>query len=160
MTTLIPTRRFLFNGVNRSFNVSGTLAVPVDFTYTPPAGQIFMAVDSQMSLIGNGTISQPITDFWTFTALTNGIQTEVQLNGVLYTSPNLIKTNADLITLFGIDFLGKVIGTRNIADGTNKFYPNLTLVGDRGDFFRLRIRDNLSTIEQATFSIRGAMIVP
>lgn len=160
MASSFPARRFVVNGTSPNMVVNGSVT-PVQFTIQPAAGQIFSANELIFNATGTGTINQPF-DFWTLPALTNGISSEIRLNGVTVTQPGLIKNNFDLIQFVGADFVGKIIGVRNVVRGQFNITPPMNLDGNRGDYFRLTVNDNLTTsgvIEMLTVALRGSTII-
>lgn len=161
MASSFPARRFVLNGTSPNMVVNGS-ATPVQFTIQPVAGQIFSANELIFNATGTGTINQPLTDFWTLPILPNGISSEIRLNGVTVTQTGLIRNNFDLIQFVGADFVGKIIGVRNVVRGQFNIIPPMNLDGNRGDYFRLTINDNLTTggvIEMLTVALRGSTII-
>jgi hypothetical protein len=160
MTAIYPARRFLMNGGSANMNVNGSVT-PVSFQYTPPAATLFTVNEIILNATGTGTIAQPLTEFWSFPALTNGISIEFRINGVTVSQPNLIKNNFNLIEFIGAEFLGKTIGSKNMVRGGFHFVPSFTLNGDLGDYFRMTINDDLTNgghIEALTVSLRGSIV--
>jgi hypothetical protein len=160
MTAVFPSRKFITNAGSKNMAVNGSVT-PVVFGYSPPAGSLFTVDELILNATGTGTISQPLTEFWDFTALPNGISIEFMINGVMVSESGIIKNNFDLIQYVGAEFLGKIIGTRNIVRGGFHFTPQFTLNGSLGDYFRVIVNDNLTVggkIEQLTISMRGVII--
>lgn len=159
MASIFPSRRFLLNGSSSNMVVNGSVT-PVQFTMTPPAGTIFAAYELVLNAVGTGNINQP-TDFWSFAALTNGISSEIRMNNQVVTQSGLIKNNFDLIQFIGAEFLGRLIGTRSVVRGQFNLTPPLNFNGNRGDYFRLTINDNMTTsgaIDFFTVALRGSLI--
>lgn len=141
--------------------VNGSVT-PVQFSIQPLTGQIFSANELVFNATGTGTINQPISDFWNFPALAIGISSEIRLNNVVVTQTGLIKNNFDLIQFVGADFVGKIIGTRNVVRGQFNIIPPMNLDGNRGDYFRITINDDLTqlgSIEMLTVALRGSIII-
>lgn len=161
MTAIFPARRFLTNAGSSNMNVNGSVT-PVIFEYAPPVSTLFTASEIVLNATGTGTISQPLTEFWNFPALTNGLSIEFRINNITVTQAGIIKTNYDMIQYIGADFLGKIMGTRNIVRGGFHFTPQFTLNGDFGDYFRITVNDDLSTgghIEALTIALRGSIVI-
>jgi hypothetical protein len=139
--------------------VNGSVT-PVVFTMPLSANELFSCDELILQMTGTGTISLP-TEFWDFAALTNGLTTELKLGATTQTATGIIKTNFDLIQFIGADFLGKIIGTRNVVRGIVNFKTPVTFNSNRGDFYRITVSDNLTTggkIENMTISMRGTMV--
>lgn len=160
MTAIYPARRFLMNGSSANMKVNGSVT-PVEFTYAPPVSTLFTVHEIILNATGTGNITQPLTEFWNFPALTNGIETTLSINGVVIDQPGLIKSNFDLIQFIGSEFLGKTMGTRNIMRGGFPFMPTFTLNGSNGDYFTMIINDDLTFgghIEAMTVALRGSIV--
>jgi len=160
MATVFPVRRFLTNAGSMNMAVNGSVT-PVAFNMTVAANELFSVDELILCMTGTGTIAQPLTEFWDFPLLTNGISTDLKLGTTTQTLTGILKTNFDLIQFIGADFLGKVIGTRNVVRGVIEFKTPLTFNGARGDFYRITIRDNLTNggkIENMTICLRGTMV--
>lgn len=161
MASIFPSRRFLVNGTSENMGVNGSVT-PVQFTLQPTAGQVFSANELIFNATGTGNITQTLTEFWNFPILTNGISSEIKLNNVTVTQTALIRNNFDLVQFVGADFVGKIIGVRNIVRGQFNLIPPMNLDGNRGDYFRLTINDNLTqggAIEMLTVALRGSIII-
>jgi hypothetical protein len=159
MATVFPVRRFLANGASTNMAVNGSVT-PVVFTMPLNANEIFSVDELIFQAVGTGTISLP-TEFWDFAGLTNGMTTELKLGATTQTLTGILKTNFDLIQTVGADFLGKILGTRNVVRGTIDFKTPVTFNAFRGDFYRITVRDNLTTggkIENFTVCMRGTMV--
>jgi hypothetical protein len=160
MTAIYPARRFVRNAGNPNMNVNGSVT-PVVFEYAPPAATLFTSAEIILNATGTGTIAQPLTEFWNFPALTNGISISFKINNVTINDGGIIKTNFDLIQFIGAEFLGKIMGTRNVVRGGFHFIPSFTLNGDFGDYFRITVNDDLTNgghIEALTVSLRGSIV--
>jgi hypothetical protein len=160
MTAVFPSRKFITNAGSKNMAVDGSVT-PVVFSYAPPPATLFTVGELILNATGTGTIAQPLTEFWNFAALANGLSIEFMINGVMVSESGIIKNNFDMIQYVGAEFLGKVLGTRNVVRGGFDFIPHFTLNGDRGDYFRVIVNDNLAFgghIEQMTISMRGSFI--
>lgn len=159
MATVFPVRRFLLNGSAINMAVNGSVT-PAAYTMPLVANEIFSVDELILTMAGTGTISQT-TDFWDFAGLTNGLNTDLKLGATTLTTVGAIKSNLDLIQLIGADFVGKVLGTRNVVRGVITFKTPVTFNGTRGDFYRITVRDNLTTggrLENFTVCMRGTMV--
>lgn len=160
MANIFPARPYCLNGSSRNMVVDGSVT-PVAFTIAPAAGTVLNMDELILNAVGTGTISLP-TEFWSFAGLTNGIGSEMRINGVTITQAGLIKNNFDLFQFIGADFVGKTLGSRNIVRGGFNISPPFSLNGNRGDYFKLTINDNLTTagvIENFNVSLRGNVII-
>jgi len=161
MTAIFPSRKFITNAAgSKNMAVNGSVT-PVVFEYAPPANSLFNVGELIFNATGTGTISQPLTEFWDFPSLTNGLSVQFKINGFIVSETGIIKTNFDMIQYVGAEFLGKNMGTRNIVRGGFNFLPDFTLNGNMGDYFRVIVNDNLTVggkIEQMTISIHGSFI--
>lgn len=160
MASIFPSRRFVTNAsLSTNLVVDGSVT-PVPYTIAPTSGTLFTVYQLIFNAYGTGNIAQP-TEFWNFPALPNGISNQIQLNGILATAPAIIKTNFDLIQYLGGEFLGKSIGANNIIRGQFDMNPPLTLNGNRGDYFRIIVNDDLTVgghIGQMNIALRGSTI--
>jgi len=161
MTSIFPARRFLVNGSSSNLAVNGSVT-PVEFILQPAAGSLFACYQLIFAAHGTGNINDP-AQFWTFPALTIGISSEIKMNGTTVQAVGIIKTNFDLIQYIGSDFLGKTLGAHNLVRGEFSIDPQLTLNGNRGDYFKIIINDNLTqnagAIVNMTISLRGSTII-
>lgn len=159
MSNVFAVRNFLLNAGSPNMVVNGSVT-PVVFTMSIASGKIFSADELILTMSGSGNINDP-AQFWTFAALTNGISTEQSLGGISLTQTGIIKSNIDLISFVGADFIGKTLGTHNIVRGTIQFKTPISFNGTRGDYFRITIRDNLTSggvIETMNICLRGTQV--
>lgn len=159
MASIFPARRFLLNGTSSNVAVNGSVT-PVQFTLQPAAGTLFTAYELILNAYGTGNINDP-TQFWSFAALPNGLASQISLNNVVMTGAGIIKNNFDMIQFLGGEFLGKTMGNFNIIRGQFDMTPALTLNGNRGDFFRIIVNDDLTiggAIGQLNIALRGSVI--
>jgi len=159
MATVFPVRRFLTNAGSANLAVNGSVT-PVTFGVSFAANELYSADELILTMCGTGNINDPL-QFWSFAALANGFNTDLKLGSTTQSLTGIIKTNFDLISFIGADFLGKVMGTNNIVRGVITFKTPVSFNGARGDFYRFTVRDNLLTgaaISQMTLSFRGTMV--
>lgn len=160
MTAIFPSRRFLTNAaLSTNLAVNGSVT-PVPFTIQPATGSLFTIYQLILNAYGTGNITLP-TDFWNFAPLTNGLSSEIRMNGVTAVAVGIIKNNFDLIQYLGGEFLGKQLGSNNIIRGQFDINPPLTLNGNRGDYFRIIVNDDLTVgghIGQLNIALRGSNI--
>lgn len=137
----------LMNGSSHNMNVNGSVT-PVNFSFTPGSGEIWYVHAVSLVLNDNGTNGP--NKFGALTALTNGVQMQVQSKGVTQDICN-IKDNLDLAMCY---FENRVahgtVGffeTADVFTGSLSFNPQMILQNSTSDYIRIRIRDNLTGVD-------------
>lgn len=166
---IIPTGKvvhatnYLLNGSSNSMSVNGS-STPVSFTYTVPGGQTWYVQNINLFMIDGGTMDP--TDFGSIAGLTNGLLLEASVSGNLYTI-GTYKNNVELATLFSSSSVGNsttlfgtsgFLETSDIYLGSKVFKPEITL--NAGDYIRVTVRDNLTSIDILNMSISRWRDVP
>ncbi len=138
--------KVLENGGSKSMSVDGS-TTSVVFEHAPGAGEVDYIDGVTMLLYDAG--NNALNTFGTLTALTNGLRIEMKIGGTVY-EVTTVKDNAEFILTFTGAF-----GTQ----GNGGFAPddafwgkldmnrNVTLTGDDGDYIRVIVQDNLTTID-------------
>jgi hypothetical protein len=149
-----PAVETLKNAANSpNFNVNGSVAT-VPFSYAPLSNEI-MAVEKIRFVISSTTkANELLTRFMNLPALTNGITAQTFINGILRTG-NVYKNNFDLFTYVNATYTEGLIGSSNIMQGIIECDPPMVLDGSRGDYFRINVADNLSTLQAASAVVAG-----
>lgn len=137
----------LLNGSSGAQNVNGS-GTPVDFDFTPGSGETWY-LESLGFLIVDGTTPDPNEYGSLGSALTNGLQILMRVNGTEYEFTN-IQINAHLTTLFTqsgspLTSLGWLNDADSFFGGLN-FQQPIRLTNSTGDYVRFRVRDNLTGI--------------
>lgn len=135
------------NGSSKNMDVDGSVT-PVDFSYSPTSGKIYI---KQISFfIADNGITPP-DKFGKITALTNGLVLEVQTKGNVYQICN-IKDNADLVNIFSNEPL--IPGSNSgFLDNNDSYSGNLlfdmpiVLDTSMSDYIKFIVQDDLSGID-------------
>ena len=137
--------------------VNGSVTA-VQYTYTPPAGFIYEAASLQLIFGDNANIGGT-ADFFTLAALTNGLLVERRQDGIIVLSV-VVRTNLDLLTYAGTKFDERALGSEStlVIETTPFTSFNAILDGDKGDFFRVTVRDNLTALTAGRAVLAGALI--
>lgn len=130
---------------SRNMNVSGSLAVPVDYEFAPAQGETWHI---ERLLFGIDDVG--LTDMGLFggiTALPNGLLITVKTRGQIYTIGK-IKDNVDIAMIFPGTTLGQsgVLDTADGMCGSLMFQNKIHLTGDSQDYIRISVRDDLRGI--------------
>lgn len=150
-----PTVEVLLDaGLNSSFNVNGSVTL-IPFTYAPSSTEILAVNTIKFLMSSTGNVNQILTKFMDLPALTNGIDLDIYTNGVLRHVPGVVKTNFDLFRFFQVLYSQGIIGTANVLEGTLECKPPMILDGSKGDYFRINIADNLSTLQAGSVMLIG-----
>lgn len=145
-------------GGSTLFNVNGSVT-PVEFTYAPPADHIVAINSINFIMSATGNVNQLLTKFMDLPALINGIDLDMNINFSLRNLPGLVKTNFDLFRFFKVEYTQGIIGTANMIDGVLGCSPPMVLDGSKGDYFRIRIRDDLSGLQAASVMLVGKLYI-
>lgn len=135
---------FLLNGGSQDLRVDGSGGANIEFIHAPGVGQTLFVQKVVFELRDDGALK--LDQFGSLPGLTNGVLAEVRSVGNIVTSTT-IKNNGDFISaadiIFALDqFQGSSILVYNVL-----FAQNITLFGDKGDFIKLTIRDDLTSLE-------------
>lgn len=147
----------LVNGASEIMAVAGTLAVPVDFTYTVPAGVTNFLHEISMFIQHNGTADPQ--DFGAIAPeLVNGVLIQVQSLGTLVDLATL-KNNMHLGMVFSAfpQMVPTTSGWYNNSDtyaGSVLFDVPTRMQNSSGDFVRVRIRDNIAALNNFRMNIK------
>lgn len=143
----------LTNAGSRAMNVNGA-TTPVTFQYSA-SGTTYYVESMNFFLADNAALDSG--GFGALAALTNGLIIEYQSKGVLYTLTN-IQTNGDITTTMGDSAFGALqsglLGTDAYLTGTAKVQQRIAIDPAFGDFFRARVRDNLTGLTSLNIRIR------
>ena len=150
---------YLQNGASKDMTVDGSVTA-VDFQFTL-AGALIYYVDS-LTIFMNDPGTATAANFGSLGApLTNGVQIDAQQAGTtgLINIQN-IQSNIDLAQVFAIDgapglVTGGFFDSGDYFLGRLKFPVPLVLYGAFTDFFRVRIRDDLTGITDFQAMIHG-----
>lgn len=145
----------LLSAGSKAMNVNGSVT-PVSFSYAPASGTTFYVEDMSYFIADNAAFTT--NGFGALGALTNGLIIEFQSKGVLYTLTNT-KDNGDLSTTFSDSSFGQInaglLSTDAYLTGTKKFQQRIALDGNFGDFFRARVRDNLTGLTTLNIKVKA-----
>lgn len=138
----------LHNAGVKNMNVNGSVT-PVNFDFSPDTGETWYLDCLKIFFADSGTTS--VTNFGAIAALTNGLQLVVRSNGTEYTVIDSVKNNREITCYFGesplITPTSGFIETADVYNGAIFFTPPITLKNSTGDYVRMRVRDNLSSID-------------
>lgn len=139
---------------NADYSVTDELAI-----IQAPAGLLIRVDTIQISITDNGVFDP--TEYGNLVGgLTNGILTEVILNGVTVVNPNqTINNNAELFTTDSqaqiVEYAGGGGGDRQIISRFN-FNSPIVLNGDTLDRIQLRLSDNFTGLTFHEFVAMGS----
>lgn len=145
----------LENGGSNDMRVDGSTTA-VDFTFAPTGSQIVRI--EYLSLIVQDNGNSSLDTFGAISGgLTNGMQVTYQSAGVEYDLMNC-QDNADLLLHF-IDGAGSGSGGGFAANsdffyGAARFKAPIRLQATEGDFVRVRVRDDLTSLNRMNAIIR------
>lgn len=132
----------------QSMNVPASLVSPVEYTYTPPAGETWYVERLSAYLADNTNFLY--AGFGGLAALANGIQIEYKSRGVVRTLVT-IQENIAFTTFFGDNPMNiydtALVTSTRVQKGCAKFERRIVLDQTQGDYFKVRIRDNLTNLE-------------
>jgi len=135
------------SGGSSVMTVDGSVT-PVIFSKGPPSGEIWYLNGVLFAIEDSGTLD--IEDFGAINELDNGWLFEQVINSTAHEFANF-KTNLGLATLGTTR--GGIIGdqagflnTANAFAGSIEVVPNITLVGNDSDIFRITVRDDLDNL--------------
>jgi len=142
------------SGGSSDMNIDGSVT-PVEFSFTSPPGETWNIIGISVVLTDMGTMDP--TDFGAINGgLTNGVDFEVQTNGIL---ENLggAQNNLDLALLGvgpGFTKFDSSTGFMSTADIflTERAFPKEMILFP-GDFFKVRINDDLTGLNFLRFLI-------
>ena len=148
-------------GPSIEMDVDGSVT-PVLFSFIPGAGETFNISGISLVLIHKGKMQPP--RFGSIAGgLANGLELEVQLNGVASDILALFD-NLDIATHFKSDpsitgdesqgFLDSV----DVYRGTLTFDIPMTITGDTSDFIRWSVQDNLTALDSLRSSVKMQVI--
>lgn len=145
--------QLLLNSASSNMAVTGSLANPVDFTYTVPAGKK-VSLRRMLIMLKQGQNEFSSDNFAAINALTNGVDMRIVKNNGVEVPMELWFENAD-ISLTMYDFAnpykdGTYIGRHSFDRDVGDF---ITL--RQGDTFRIRIQDNLGSIVKFLSLLKG-----
>lgn len=155
VTNVMWYRNECLNGSSNNQNVSGTLATPVNFDYTPTSGvtEYLHSIIFGISDVGSNNFDT----YGAIAALTNGVQVIIISNGVTYTYATL-KTNLHVLTTFPEN---KIItpGTGFLESGDHysasiTFPLPIILKNSTSDKVRFSVRDTLTGLVFQTAAVR------
>lgn len=146
----------LKNGTATSFNVDGSVT-PVEFSFEPLPGDIFSVYEIKLILSTQNKVDNLATEFMNIPSLTNGIDVEVRISDGNYQSPGALKNNMDILSFFNSTYTEDLIGTFKIFDCKFPVSPPMVLDGSRGDFYKIRIRDNLTALRESRATLIGKL---
>jgi hypothetical protein len=139
----------LLNGSSDAMNVNGSVT-PVNFSFAPASGETWYVRSISLYIedaVGNST------GFGSISSLTNGLILQVQSDGVSNDVVTL-KDNIDVLSYFSDQIVSEIkagfFGSVAILFGSNIYrHPQqMKLVGNSSDYIRLRVRDNLTSVDQ------------
>lgn len=139
-------------------NVDGS-TTPVIFEFKPGAGEIFDLQMLTLLMIDPG--SMDTTDFGSILKLPTGFLLEMKVNGTGPHTTALLKDNGDIATHF--QSLPSISGNENrgFLDEQDQFrgmmlfdVDPVPLFGDKGDFIRWTVQDDLTKLKELRSSVR------
>lgn len=155
MSRGFPTVEILIDGGGiTSFNVNGSVT-PVEFTHAPASNEVLGVNTIKFLISAVGNVNQLLTKFMDLPSLTNGIDLEIGMNETVRLVPGIVKTNFDVFRFFQTTYSQGIIGTANVLEGILECSPPLILDGSKGDYFRIRIRDNLTGLQAGSVMLIG-----
>lgn len=140
----------LKNGSATNQKVNGS-SVNVNYDATPGSGETWYATELHFVIVDSGP-----TSFSNYGAinggLTNGVQILIRSGGVEYTvTVDPIKDNTDIAKVFGANkYITPTSGffeTSDVYIGTLVFDQPIVLSNANSDYVRMKIRDNLTTLD-------------
>lgn len=147
---------FLLNAGSPTLAVNGSVT-PVVFEYAPGPGEIYYIDRLNLIMSASGNL-QGSEDFFTQNnPLTNGILFERQRDGLTALSV-VIKTNFEILSRVGGGFQEKILGNDSILVAetfTND--DDVVLDGNKGDWFRVTVRDNLTFLTDGVVTLDGSL---
>lgn len=144
-----------FETIGATTNFIGDFSVtPQDAFLTAPPGQILTISVLNIAVTDAGSFLP--TEYGNISALTNGILTVAQFDGVDVTNPaQTINSNVEL---FGVDSNAQIIeygnNLRTLVARFNFLNP-VVLNGDTQDKFILRLRDDFTGLQFHEFTVFG-----
>ncbi len=153
----------LLNSSSKEMSVDGS-STSVVFSHSPSGGNVIYVDKFTILLQDPG--SMDVDDFGSIASLTNGVLVEYQSNGTSVEFANL-QDNGDIATTFS-NFWGPPVGGESgigFTDANDTIiatyeFPNpIELDAAESDFFRITIRDNLTSIGFLQASILTRRII-
>jgi len=140
----------LANAGSVEMNVNGS-GTNVNFDFTPATGSTFYLETLGIIIIDNGLMTN--TNFGAITgSLNQGIQLLIRSQGTEY-EETIIKDNTDLLLTFtggvggGMPGATGFMNTDDFFNGKMTFERPIKLDGNQGDYIRIKVRDNLATLD-------------
>ena len=158
---------YLTNSASPSLLVNG-VTVPVAFSWSPADSDIWYLTNIMAVMIDNGALDP--SKFGAITGgLTNGILVEIKSNGTVYTICTL-KNNTDLALLFGGGGGGSSDGglissgdgfwdSKDVFLGIQTFHIPIKLDASLGDYVKVTVRDNLTSLNHFCLSIKKFKLI-
>lgn len=140
----------LLDGSTKEMSVNGS-STSVVYSYSPSGGDVIYI--DKLTIILQDPGSMDVGDFGSIASLTNGVLIEYQSNGTTAEFANL-QDNGDIATTFS-SFWGPPVGGESgigFTDANDTIiatyeFPNpIELDAASSDYFRITIRDNLTSI--------------
>lgn len=161
-TNVCPAAAHLEDSGSIDMNVDGSTTT-VEFEAGPGAGEKWYVFALSFYIEDPGSADS--TDFGSISGgLTNGLELKIKTNGTEKTSANLTE-NINIVQCFSgnagtaseesVGFLDE----DDVFYGLWQFNPVVTLDGDQSDFFKFRVRDNLSGLAQLRSNIHYWIVV-
>jgi len=147
-------------GAVKDQNVNGSVT-PVNFDFAPATGQGYYIEQLTFSIDDGGT-SPPNAYGGIAGGLTNGVQIILHVSGVDYEIINL-KNNSDILVTFSESIQvagGSFLNFSKGFAGKISFATNITLNGTNGDYIRMRVRDNLTSIDFQRAAVQVFQVLP
>jgi len=130
---------------SKNMDVDGSVT-EVNFQFAPGAGEIFFL--SAIAIYMGEASGLAFNKFENIATLTNGVKIEIQSNGTVKEKGNY-QDNTDISRAF---FAGGSTGSQNSFSGLFNLKFSTKLVGDDGDYIRMIVRDDLTTVTHLSAS--------
>lgn len=153
---IIVAHPYLSNAGSPVCSVNASLGTPTNFDWVVPASEEWFVDSIKVFLLDTGTTLPG--NFGAISALTNGLMLQMKINGTVYTI-DTIKSNFELALCFSNDkMIPPTSGFLESADGWMgeiKMSVPVKLRASTGDFVRVSIRDNLTSIDFLRFKVKA-----
>ena len=145
---VIAEYKYLLDGTTKNINVDGS-STAVEYEYAPGVGETFSVESLSFYMAESGGLAYD--KFENGSSLSTGLKVEIKSQGTVKEFINL-QTNADLALVF---FGGTYTGSKNSWEGQTVFLTPVLLDNANGDYIKVIVRDDLSSVTYAAFAVRG-----
>lgn len=154
LNNIIYSLSALSNGFTTNMNVNGSVT-PVNFDFTPASGETWYISSLATFLLDNGSTLP--RSFGVLTALTNGVEIRIRSEGTEYLVATLHNNMEVQLVFKEFPWIPGTSGFNESSDiycGQLFFPVPVKLQNSTADFIRIRIRDNLTGVDQFRSTVK------